>query len=187
MSENTNSTKSSKWLYGVLLITLLATYWVSTQEEPIDEEDTLALVTIDPIKAKKKIRKNNKKTKSSSSVVVSESLLPWQSLDRHTSTKNIANVFEKHSWKVIAPVKKVVRKPLPKPKPTAPAVPFKYMGKYDEGTEESKIFLMQNDRFHYVSEGDVVGQWRIDKEENTLIRLTYLPLNQQKVLSKAMR
>lgn len=68
-------------------------------------------------------------------------------------------------------------------KPTAPPLPFIYMGKLTENGNMS-VFLTRNDKPYVVHIGDVIeGVYRIDAIRSTLLEMTYLPLNQKQTLS----
>ncbi len=68
-------------------------------------------------------------------------------------------------------------------KPTAPPLPFIYMGKLVENGDMS-IFLTRDDRPYVVHIGDVIdGAYRIDAIHPTLLELTYLPLSQKQTLN----
>ena len=66
---------------------------------------------------------------------------------------------------------------LPPPTPTAPPMPFGYLGRYQDAAKPI-IFLTRSDRVLLVSEGDVIeGAYRVDGIVGSRLGLTYLPLN----------
>ncbi len=68
-------------------------------------------------------------------------------------------------------------------KPTAPALPFIYMGKLAENGNIS-VFLTRDDKPYVVHIGDVIdGVYRIDAIHSTLLEMTYLPLSQKQTLN----
>jgi hypothetical protein len=73
--------------------------------------------------------------------------------------------------------------PPPPPKPTAPAIPFVFIGK-TLGEGKMDIHLSQGDRIHTVHAGDVIdGVWRIDAVAPPVLTITYLPLNQVQTMN----
>ena len=90
-----------------------------------------------------------------------------------------------------ADVFKVVRPPAPpvaaKPaqveeRPAAPPLPFKYLGRMDEG-ETSVLLLSFQGQDIMARTGETVGgRYRVDEIAEASIRFTYLPLNQQQTL-----
>lgn len=71
----------------------------------------------------------------------------------------------------------------PPPVPTAPALPFTYIGKaLEEGTWE--VYLARGDRTYVVRDKDVVeGSYRVESIKPPLMLLTYLPLGQVQQLN----
>lgn len=68
-------------------------------------------------------------------------------------------------------------------KPTAPPLPFIYMGKLAENGNIS-VFLTRDDKPYVVHIGDVIdGLYRIDAIHSTLLEMTYLPLSQKQTLN----
>lgn len=90
-----------------------------------------------------------------------------------------------------ADVFKVVRPPPPpvaaKPaqaeeRPAAPPLPFKYLGRMDEG-ETSVLLLSFQGQDIMARAGDTVGErYRVEEVAEAWIRFTYLPLNEQQTL-----
>jgi hypothetical protein len=71
---------------------------------------------------------------------------------------------------------------VPPPPPTAPPLPFTYLGRYDESAKPV-IFLVRGDRVLLVSTGDIIeGTYRVDGIAGTSLGLTYLPLNIKQTL-----
>lgn len=96
---------------------------------------------------------------------------------RPAETGNVADLFDSKVWSSPTPA------PAEPPKPTAPALPFAYMGRFVEKSEE-RVFLVQGDRIHVVRAGDVVDStYRVEKIEGAVMTLTYLPLGMQQTLS----
>jgi hypothetical protein len=89
------------------------------------------------------------------------------------------DVFASKSWYVPppqpAPVQRVV--PMQPPPPSAPALPFTYLGRYEDQAKPA-IFLVRGNRLLVVHAGDVIeGTYRVDGIAGTTLAMTYLPLN----------
>jgi hypothetical protein len=67
-------------------------------------------------------------------------------------------------------------------KPTAPPLPFKYLGRMVDG-EKLEIFLEQGQEFIAVEPGQRVGDYRVDKVTEEQIVFTYLPLKTKQTLA----
>jgi hypothetical protein len=67
-------------------------------------------------------------------------------------------------------------------KPTAPPLPFKYLGRMSDG-EKLEIFLEQGQEFIAVQPGQRVGDYRVDKVTDEQIVFTYLPLKTKQTLA----
>jgi hypothetical protein len=68
------------------------------------------------------------------------------------------------------------------PAPTAPPLPFVYMGKIlNDGNRA--VFLTRNDKPYIARAGDVLdGTYRVDAIQPPTLELTYLPLSQKQTL-----
>ncbi|NKG11787.1 secretion system X translation initiation factor [Ralstonia solanacearum] len=70
------------------------------------------------------------------------------------------------------------------PPPSAPALPFVYLGMLNPETAKPQVFISSGDRLLIVSPGDVIdGVYRFESIAATEARFTYLPLNQRQVMS----
>lgn len=96
--------------------------------------------------------------------------------------KRVSDAFNITSWYVspLAPhitAKPVVIAPPPPPAPTAPPLPFSYLGRYGD-TEARTIILSKGDRVYTVAVGDVIeNTYRVEKSAMGMVNFTYLPLN----------
>lgn len=72
----------------------------------------------------------------------------------------------------------------PPPPPQAPALPFRYLGRWQEDGVDI-VFLEERERTHLARRGDRLGHWRVDTIGEQAITLTYLPLEQQRTLRLA--
>lgn len=96
------------------------------------------------------------------------------------------SLFATHSWYVAPPPPPVtvVEAPAPPPKPTAPPLPFTYMGSYAPNGAKPVFFLTQGDRVYDVHVGDTLDNtYTVDAFNNGTLIFTYKPLNQQQQLT----
>lgn len=94
----------------------------------------------------------------------------------------IVDAFATRTWYVPPPPPPPVAV-APPPKPTAPPLPFSYMGLYDDAEGPAVIMLVRSDRLYTVSEGDLIdGTYRVDRVANGMIEMTYLPLQEKQQL-----
>jgi hypothetical protein len=95
--------------------------------------------------------------------------------------RKIGNAFNATSWYVPPPPPPA----LPPPAPTAPPLPFAYLGQYKpEGSSITVIFLSSADKVYSVSEGDVIdGTYSVGRVTAGQLELTYLPLNVKQSLT----
>ena len=93
---------------------------------------------------------------------------------------DVVNAFSSTSWYVPPPPPKAE----PPPKPTAPPLPFTYMGRYeDAGRAAVVVMLVKGDRLYTVSVGDVIdGTYRVDRISDKAVDLIYLPLHEKQAL-----
>lgn len=95
----------------------------------------------------------------------------------------IGNVFGATSWYTPPPPSPPPLLPEPPPAPTAPPLPFTYLGRYEDAPALLAI-LLKGERMYVVAEGDVIEDtYRIDRLTQTEVELTYLPLDIKQSLS----
>lgn len=93
-------------------------------------------------------------------------------------------LFDSKSW-YVAPPAPVIPVPayVPPPQPTAPTLPFTFIGRMLDGNEVT-VFLSRGDRRYTVKEKDVLDDtYRVEKITEGEAVLTYLPTNTQQTLS----
>lgn len=87
-----------------------------------------------------------------------------------------ANLFPVQTWQPPPPKVKPA-------KPVAPPLPFQYMGRMQEGAVQT-VFLLQQGRNIIAHQGEVLsGTYRVEQISESAVRFTYLPLNEQQILS----
>jgi hypothetical protein len=166
-------------MYGLLAITLLLTYWSSQNE--MDDIDTVNIID------KKQARQRNTEL-NSPTMTASPDLRKWR-LSHAKMEGASVDLFSSNQW--VDKQAELKLSMLQKAqKPLAPNPPFSYIGKMDQSSEdavieESLLILMMNSQLLTASIGQVINSdWRIDREDDKAIYLSYLPLHEQKVLLK---
>jgi hypothetical protein len=92
-----------------------------------------------------------------------------------------ANVFGATSW-YVAPPPPPPAPPPPPPVPTAPPLPFSYVGRYEDALTRL-VILTKGERMYTVAEGDVIeNMYRIERVTSTMVEMTYMPLNIRQTL-----
>lgn len=91
--------------------------------------------------------------------------------------------FAGKSW-YIPPPPPPPQKAQEAPRPTAPPLPFRYMGQMHEEGEPVVVYLSQGTRAYTVSQGDTIENlYRVDHISTSQMTLTYLPLDIRQTLS----
>lgn len=95
------------------------------------------------------------------------------------------DAFESRSWYVPPPAPPPVTarvEPMLPPPPTAPQLPFSFLGQYQED-DRLVILLMKGERMLLVRAGEVIdGTYRVEGIEGRLLTLLYLPLGIRQTL-----
>ena len=164
------------WIYGTLLLAALAAV-VFAPSKP-------TTASIQVVQASAHV--NSSKPYAAEPQLLA--LLPRDDLLGRTAADVAGkNPFSKQSWLPIekpVPVKPVaLPPPAPLPAPTAPALPFVFLGKKLEA-ERWEIYLSRGEQTLIVREKDVIDNtYRIDSIAPPTLMLTYLPLNQSQQLA----
>jgi len=102
-----------------------------------------------------------------------------EKFDEKVSRDPVSDAFEARSWEPLPPPPKKVTPPPPQ----APPLPYTYMGKLMDG-DQVMVFLAKQERNYVVKQGETLdGAYRIDDIKDTTMVFTYLPLDQQQVLT----
>ena len=187
----------------MLIIAVALTLWAAFVSDKVSDDDvTLVAERKTALTAKRNTNANielkntrannigsrpnmlNKKTNNS--------LIPWQLLDRQQLVNNEQfdkkpiDIFKVYSWLEAPRVVKSALVQLPAPvKPVAPMAPFTYMGQMQDTPKGTQVFLLNNNVLVSVVKGEKINQqWRFDTQDETSLRLTYLPLNLPQILYK---
>jgi hypothetical protein len=97
------------------------------------------------------------------------------------------SLFAAHSW-YVPPPPPPAPPPSPaslmRPKPTAPPLPYQFMGSYAPAGGAAVVFLTRGDVVYDVRVGDTLDNtYSVDKLEGGQLYLTYKPLNIQQQLN----
>lgn len=169
--------KSSKLLYMVLALTLGLTAWTAMHSG--DEQSSNEVVV-----AKRFDHATSPAQEAPMHDADPATEANLHIVKREASKQAIQELFKVHSWYVSPPIKKAP--PAPPPAPVAPPLPFIYNGKLEGTAQGTLIFLVANNVLYTVKKGDnVTPQWRLDMENDSMLRFTYLPLNLPQVLLKS--
>jgi hypothetical protein len=95
------------------------------------------------------------------------------------------SLFPVQTWFVPPPPPPVVQAaPVAPPKPTAPPLPYQFMGSYKPDGQPMVIFLTNGDRVYDVHVGDTLDNtYSVDSFSNGRLVFTYKPLNEQQQLT----
>jgi hypothetical protein len=98
-------------------------------------------------------------------------------LKRPALPEKVKDMFVAKSWYVPPPVSRVVAPP------SAPPLPYVYVGKMLEEGSNSTVFLEKQNRVFLVREGDVIdSNYRVDAINAPVMTLTYLPLDIKQIV-----
>lgn len=157
---------SQKLRRNVLIGLLVATSAAAFREPP---EESTAIVQPAATHGEQTVQ--NKKGPPAGPIA-----LRLDQLHRHEKKYSVTDIFSGKSWYVPPPA------PIPVP-PSAPPIPFTYMGKIVEDGIPL-FFLSKQERSYSVKPGDILdGTYRVDAIETGTVTLTYLPLNIKQTLS----
>ncbi|MBV8803496.1 MAG: hypothetical protein JO042_00590 [Sinobacteraceae bacterium] len=112
-------------------------------------------------------------------------------MHRVSNSDSARALFAAHSWYVAPPPPPPPPAPTLTPaqlaamqKPTAPPLPFTYMGSYLTDGATAVFFLTQGDRVYDVRVGDTLeNTYTVDSFTNGQLLMTYKPLNIQQQLT----
>ncbi|MFQ6575803.1 hypothetical protein [Pseudomonas sp. UM16] len=98
----------------------------------------------------------------------------------------LRNLFPSKSWKPAAQMATVTEQPVvvaPVAAPTAPALPFQFVGRLHD-RDDQQVFLQSGEKLYVVRRGDVIDDlYRIEQISATELSLVYLPLHLSQTLS----
>ena len=115
------------------------------------------------------------------------SLLDLEKLQALRAQTPTAELFARKSWYIAPPLPPPPppppQAPPPPVAPTAPPLPFVFMGRMTDA-ERLTVFLVKDNRVYMVSEGDVIdGTYKLEKIEPRQVTFLYLPLDVTQTLA----
>jgi len=154
--------KYAVWL--VLVLTVIACYWVEAQDEPADDE---LEVTAKPRKAT--LAKQGTQLDSNNLLPVNTGSAAFSRPQIVDEPENIFTMFVSQADLNQQTVEQEIDPP--------PENPFKFAGKLiDDG--EIVVFLMDGQKNYSVKVGDVLeGNWEVKAITPPLMTIKYIPLN----------
>ena len=171
-----NLTKRSKWLTGIAAVVIAYVAFGPKDPQAVEPSRTPAAATT--------VRSAQAGSGAVSSVPVAHTLLALA--HRVVEQTSAGALFASHSWYVPPPPPPppvVDTTPAPPPKPTAPPLPYQYIGSYTPDGQAPVFFLSKGDRVFDVHVGDTLeGTYSVDGFDKSQIQLTYKPLNIQQQL-----
>ncbi len=117
--------------------------------------------------------------------VVADNLTPDTLMLDTLQARSMAQVdkedmFKSKSWYVAPPPppKPKYVAPPPPPPPTAPPLPYKFTGSFQEPGQKLVVYLSRGDKLYSVSAGDILeGTYKIESINAGQLVILYLPLN----------
>jgi len=100
-------------------------------------------------------------------------------LDRAAQPGASADPFAQRSFAPPAPAQRHAASP--PPKPAAPPLPFRYVGRLLDG-DKLAVFLARGEESLSVAAGDTIGEYRVDRITENEVLFTYLPLKTKQSL-----
>ena len=155
-----------RWLALALIATLAAAFWPG-------REDTGEVVET--------VRRVDRSAQTDIPAVAAKTGPHGASAAHERLARMQANLFPRQTWvPPPPPPKPYVPPPPPPPKP--PPLPFKYLGRWVDGGEQT-LLLVQGEQPIPVKLGQVLyGSWRLDEITERSVVFTYLPLDMQSIL-----
>jgi hypothetical protein len=165
---NISKTQRS-WLLGTaLLLTLAAAASVNDQND-----QGIGLVQPKP----EKVRVTLQSSEPSADMDPSPDMLV-DKLKRPQLPEQVKDMFISKSWYVPPPPSLLV--PV---RPSAPAIPFHFIGKMIDDSDHPAVFLEKQNRIFVVREGDSIDAiYRVDRIKPPQMTLTYLPLDEKQTV-----
>lgn len=179
----TNTPNKSLWLWVLLMLTLGLTIWMASQPE--DEDAGVDLLANEVVIAPDEIKKIAVKPNTSSATPGKPQTSNWHVRHREPLENQPVDIFSVHTW-AVAPAKTLKQATEAPPPPVAPEAPFAYVGKMEDGAKGTIVFLMGRNKVHTVAIGEKVDEiWRLDGEDASSLKFTFLPLSLPQTLLKS--
>ena len=162
-----NTGARQRWAVLIALLTaaLSAAAWVSDSDKTVEAEVVEAPARQARPASTAPVRKEQTAER-----------VHLEKLRTHPSTDRTDDAFAPRSWRKAAPkLSAAANAVIVAPPPSAPPLPFVYMGKL-MSDDERQIFLLQGERNLIVHEGDVIDAiYRVEKLSDAGVTFVHLP------------
>lgn len=109
--------------------------------------------------------------------------LDLERIKRSAKEETIPELFAPRGWEADSARRAAKPRPGPPPAPTAPPLPFSYLGKLIDG-ERTVVFLARGERTYSVEPGTQVDEiYRLEQARPAELTFTYLPLGTRQALA----
>lgn len=167
-----------RWLIlgSLLLATLAAAHFA--EDEPVIEKSKRKSISVARNGAAVAVGEAQRAVGSNKVVELSVTQLefPEPKVVSEDAEATTIDPFRNKSWYVAPP-------PPPPPKPTAPPLPFQYLGKLIEGGE-TRVFLSYQGTHLIAKVGDVInGKYSVEEVTGNSMTFVYQPLKETQVLA----
>ncbi|UCV03328.1 hypothetical protein [Dechloromonas denitrificans] len=161
-----------QWILGLFLsAALVATFW-SVDGDDMPNVKKTRTPSSDSVRVTKKPG-TNRKDGLPTAPELNQVLLAWRSIVSGEET----DAFASKNWQPPPPPPAQE----PPPKPSAPPLPFRFIGNAQEGNKV--VAFVENDTESFLlREGETVGQYRVARISSEGATLIYLPLNETQLL-----
>lgn len=163
-------------LGSVLVASLAAAVWVGSEEEELAEDDRPRKTRPNDQARQPTAPRTMAAAEPAAGVALPEASgqAEAEGTDGEAAETGI-DPFRSKSWVITPP-------PPPPPKPTAPPLPFRFLGRLVEDGE-TRVFLAQQNQNLSARVGDVInGTYSVEAIGDTGVRFVYLPLKETQVL-----
>ena len=154
-------------LVGALVLTIAVTAVFGENEPAPGDSSTVVTPAV--------------RTSVQPSIETPASLITLDKLNRAPPAAEGIDLFASKSW-VPPPPPVVIAKPAAPPKPTAPPLPYSYVGQM-EGKEGFRVFLARGNDLLSVKPGEQLGtDYRLEAVSPEQITFLYIPLGERQTL-----
>lgn len=158
-----------KWVLGLALVATLVLVWLAPEEEAPPSRSAVAKAQQAKIQAAR-----------SSAIVMNDGQL--ESAVRPKAGE-VVDLFKSRTWYIPPPpVEEPKGPPPPPPVPTAPPLPFAFMGQVIED-QQVQVVLTRSNRVVTVREGEMIDRnYRLESFHDGILTFVYLPLDIKQTL-----
>lgn len=162
-------------LISVLLGTLCLVAWTAWQETLTDVPNQSAKQSSRQVRSAEQNKRN---------LVAGLNATDLDNSPRDPLFEAETDPFQGVNFQPIPAIEKLVAAALPPPPaPTAPPFPYRYSGRMVEIDGKSTVYLARENKLIPVEEEKIVDDsYRIDAISDKQIEMTYLPLNEKKII-----